>query len=481
MSSPVPTNNPLLEFLRRYDRDSVLMVREVLGADPDPWQVEVLRAYDRRERNITIRSGHRVGKSTLLSWIALHHLLCRFPQKTLATAPTEAQLFDVLVAELHTWIKKLPESIQELLEVQTDRIALKFSPKESFFRARTARPEKPEAVQGMHSENVLVLCDEASGIDDTIFKAIRGSAAAENITTILTGNPLKRTGHFFDTHNKMRRKGGEDKRSGTWLAFHISSLDSKRVSREFIEEIREQYGENHNEWRIRVLGEFPIAEAEVIIPLDLIEPAVGRDIRVVATWREVWGLDVAAGGDDRSVLARRRVKVLVEKPRAWYKLESMQVVGKVKELWDSLPASERPAGIYIDAVIWGGGVAHRLAEMGLPAFAINVSEMPAVDPDRHKNIRTQLWFAAREWFRARDCTLPPGCESLIEELASQPYKIIDSTGKTLATPKKLVKKELGRSPDEGDAFILTFAHGTAADGGTGSNWSTPLARPVSVV
>jgi hypothetical protein len=50
-------------WVERYQPDPVLFVQEVLGVDPDPWQVKFLQAIARGDRKISVRSGHGVGKS----------------------------------------------------------------------------------------------------------------------------------------------------------------------------------------------------------------------------------------------------------------------------------------------------------------------------------------------------------------------------------------------------------------------------------
>ena len=56
--------NVFSQWVQRYQPDPVLFVREVLGVDPDPWQVNFLGAIARGDRKIRVRSGHGVGKST---------------------------------------------------------------------------------------------------------------------------------------------------------------------------------------------------------------------------------------------------------------------------------------------------------------------------------------------------------------------------------------------------------------------------------
>ena len=96
--------NPLEEFARAYYSDPVKFVREMLGVEPLPYQIEFLEALANGERKISIRSGHGTGKSTAASWAMLWFMLLRFPNKVVVTAPTSGQLFDALFAELKRWL-----------------------------------------------------------------------------------------------------------------------------------------------------------------------------------------------------------------------------------------------------------------------------------------------------------------------------------------------------------------------------------------
>ena len=44
--------NVFIQWVERYQPDPVLFVREVLGVDPDPWQVKFLVAIARGDRKI---------------------------------------------------------------------------------------------------------------------------------------------------------------------------------------------------------------------------------------------------------------------------------------------------------------------------------------------------------------------------------------------------------------------------------------------
>lgn len=189
--------------MSRYRDDPVLFVKEVLGADPLPYQAEFLNAIANNERKISVRSGHGTGKSTSASWAMLWFLMLRFPNKVVVTAPTSGQLFDALFAELKRWINELPEQLGSMLVVKSDRIELSSAPSEAFISARTSRAETPEALAGVHSENVLLVVDEASGVPEKVFEAAAGSMSGHSATTILLSNPTRSSGTFYESQTRM--------------------------------------------------------------------------------------------------------------------------------------------------------------------------------------------------------------------------------------------------------------------------------------
>lgn len=463
ISSPASTANPFAEFLDRYHDDPVLFVREVFGVEPDPWQAELLMAVARGERRITVRSGHGVGKTTALAWLICWWILTRFPQKTVATAPTSAQLFDALAAEVKAWLGKLPTGLQ-LFEIKSERIELREAPDESFVSFKTSRAETPEALAGVHSANVLLLGDEASGIPEQVFEAAAGSMSGHSATTVLAGNPVRTSGLFYDTHNKL---------ADLWRTIKVSCADCSRVSADFINDMARRYGEKSNAYRVRVLGEFPLADDDTVIPFELMATALSRDVKPKLV-RDVWGLDVARFGADRTALAKRTGNVLREPVKTWAGLDLMETAGRVKAEWDMTTVSERPSEICVDVIGLGAGVCDRLRELGLPARGVNVAESPAMG-ERFMNLRAELYWQTREWFAARDCNLA-GDAALGNELVIVKYKFT-SSGKIQIESKADIKKRGHPSPDIADAFVLTFA-GAAVSATHGSANSTSWAKPL---
>ena len=461
------SENPFEEMIARYGltpEGPGLFVREILGAVPENYQEDLLQAVGGGKRKISVRSGHGTGKTTSLSWSMIWFLLFRYPCKVVVTAPTSAQLYDALFAELKRWINELPPALQSLVEAKTDRIELIAAPSEAFISARTSRAEQPEALAGVHSDNVMLVIDEASGVPEQVFEAASGSMSGHNAVTILAGNPTRTTGTFYETHNRL---------ADHWHTLHWSCVESSRVSDEFVEEMKTRYGEDSSAYRIRVLGEFPLGDDDTIIPLYLADAAKGRDVEASPTTKTVWGLDVARFGSDRSALAKR-VGPIITEVETWKGLDLMQTVGRVKAQYDGLMSADRPAEILVDVIGLGSGVHDRLRELGLPARAVNVSEAPAFG-NTYNNLRTELIFRFRGWLETRGSRLPNDGE-LIAELTSIRYSF-GSNGKMKAESKDDMRRRGLRSPDKADAVFLTFAGDAATSlGAPTGNWSKPIRR-----
>jgi phage terminase large subunit len=464
----------LATFLQRYKNNRRAFVREVLGVTSvEKWQDDVLLALDQGETRISIRSGHGVGKTALLAWVNIHFLFTRYPAKVAVTAPSATQLFDALAAEVKIWLKRLETNFPvfaDTFDTTSDRIFLADEPEAVFLTYRTSRKENPEALQGIHSDNVLLVADEASGVHDNVFEAASGSMSTPGAITILAGNPTRANGFFYKTHTAFRH---------IWKCFKVACFDSKRVDTKYIDEER-AYGVDSNRYRIRVLGEFPKGDDDTLIGRDFVESAIGRKIEAPRGEPVYWGVDVARSlFRDASALCKRKGPVLLEKVQCKHYADTMQVVGWIVNEWHNTPPKDRPEAIFVDVIGFGAGVCDRLLELDLPAVAVNVGENPATLTKAVK-LRDELWLKARDWFMTRTVSIPDDPE-LIEELCA-PTVVYQSNGNAKVESKDELRARgvlEGKSPDRADAFCLTFARTGAVIAGamTGATRSKgPLRR-----
>jgi hypothetical protein len=394
----------------------------------------------------------------------LWFLLLRFPNKVVVTAPTSGQLFDALFAELKRWVNELPPAIKAMLTVKSDRIELVAAPSEAFISARTSRAETPEALAGVHSDNVMLVVDEASGVPEQVFEAAAGSMSGHSAVTIMLSNPTRSSGTFFESQTRL---------SGSWWTRRWSCVESPLVSGEFVDEMRLRYGEDSNAFRIRVLGEFPTADDNTIIPFHLAESAMHRDIEMTPGLQPIWAIDPARFGSDRTAFCKRVGNVITE-ITSWQGLDLMQTVGRVMAEYESLPISQRPSEILVDSIGVGGGVVDRLRELGAPVRGVNVSEVPSMGKT-YNNLRTELWFKTKAWLEDRSCKIPDN-DALVADLTGIRYSFT-SSGKMQAESKDAMKRRGLKSPDLADAVCLTMASDAiTALSGKRSVWGKPLRR-----
>ena len=437
----------ITERLRIWHKSPRKFVEQGLNVKPEKWQIKAMEAIRDNDR-VAIKSGHGVGKSALLAWTILWWLLTRHPAKIACTAPTSHQLDDVLWGEVSKWSRQLPEGLKSLISVTSEKVFLNADPRQSFAVARTARKEKPEAFQGFHSDNMLFIADEASGVEPIIFEVAEGVMTEEGAKTLLTGNPTRTSGVFYDCFHKMREY---------WKCLSVPCKESTRVKPLYYEQMEKKYGIDSNVYRVRVLGDFPRDDDDSVIPLSAVEASIGRDVQVPDSEPVVWGLDVARFGSDKTALAIRKGRILVGKIDKWQGKDLMQTCGIIFNKYEKAKKfkPECPKEILVDSIGIGAGVVDRLREMGLPARGVNVAEAASIDT-MYNRLRDELWFQVRDWFLSQEVAIEDD-EELIAELTTVKYAYTN-LGKLKVEAKDEMKKRGLHSPDLADAVCLSFAY-----------------------
>ena len=370
-------------------------------------------------------------------------LFCFKDTKIPCTAPTSPQLKAVLLPEIRKLISGIPDKIKQYfpVEAQTDRVIMG----DNMAIMRTSDEYRPEAMQGYHSNNIMLIADEAPGVPDAIFLAGAGVMSEDGAVTILIGNPTRGSGYFFDCFHKN---------SDMWWTLTVSAFDSPRVSKEFIEDMKRQHGENSFEFKTRVMGEFSFEDSGIIIPRPWINEAMNRYVEPDSDWI-IWGFDVS-DGRDKSALARRCGNRLLG-IHSWGGKEVLQSVGMVADWYWECDDKDKPDEICVDAIGMGATAAQRLAEVlkGEPVkiTKVNVALTGSQVGERFVSHRVELWDRARKWFESGLVSLPPTATTLAAQLSSVEWEVKDSNGKWAIVDKKAG----GGSPDQADAFLLTYS------------------------
>lgn len=435
-----------------YQKNPVLFAKEVCSYNPDEWQRNVLMDIAGYTK-VSVRSGHGVGKTSVEAIVLLWFLSCfRFP-KVIATAPTRQQLNDILWSEVEKWRSKSP-LLQELLTWTKTYVYMKGYEKRWFAVAKTA--SEPENMQGFHEENMLIIVDEASGVEDDIMEAILATLSGKNNKLLMCANPTRTTGTFYDSHNRDR---------GMYKCHRVSSLDSTRTNKENIAAFIRKYGEHSNVVKVRVYGDFPAQEDDVFLPLPLIEQTVVNEIDTEKIYKITMGVDVARYGDDETIIATN-VGGIIDIPVVRHGQSLMTTVGDIvmqyKRLIKEYPNYKGVITANIDDTGLGGGVTDRLEEVKieerltrLEIVPVNFGSKPPQDgsEDRYQDISTYMWATLKTLMENKEVSIVND-EELVAQLSVRKYSIT-STGKIMLESKKAMKDRGIKSPDRGDAVVLS--------------------------
>ena len=97
-----------MEILMKCAEDPRQFVRYMFGAKPTAQQDQILAAMRFPGAHVTVRSGHGIGKSSVMAWLILWFVLFNKDCKVPCTAPSGHQLKDVLWSEVANWHQKMP-------------------------------------------------------------------------------------------------------------------------------------------------------------------------------------------------------------------------------------------------------------------------------------------------------------------------------------------------------------------------------------
>ena len=434
-------------------------------AGPEPWQRELLDRIGKRLVSVdgavreAVASGHGIGKSALVSWIILWAISTCTDTRGVVTANTEGQLRTKTWPELTKWHAL---SINRgWFNCTATAIYSVLSGHDRTWRvdAITWSENNTEAIAGLHNKGkrAFAIFDEASAIPDTIFETIEGALTDANTELLwcIFGNPTVSTGRFRECF-----AGGRF--AHRW---HHNQIDSRSVSftkKEQIAEWVNDYGEDSDFVRVRVRGIFPRAGDLQFIDSERVEFAMKRELVKDDGAPLVMGVDVARSlaGDQSVIRFRRGLDARSIPPVKMRIPDLMQVAARVAEQIDA----HSPDAVFVDATGLGSGVVDRLMQLGYRMvqgvnFAERVEQGVAGSGGvLYANMRAKMWGGAKDW--CKNGCLPPDDRELQSDLTGVNYGY-DANNAVLLEKKDDMKKRRLASPDDGDAFALTFAYPVA--------------------
>lgn len=196
--------------------DPVLFARRA-GVEPDPWQADVLRSTARR---LLLNAARQSGKSSTTALVALHTALYRAGALVLVLSPSERQskeFFRKVVDVYGALGRPVPPESETTLWLELEggsRVV--------------ALPGKEGKIRGFSGVDLLVV-DEASRVDDSLYYAIRPMLAVSGGRLLTLSTPWGRRGWWHDAW----ANGGP-----SWQRVEVPATLCPRIPADFLEEER---------------------------------------------------------------------------------------------------------------------------------------------------------------------------------------------------------------------------------------------------
>jgi hypothetical protein len=144
------------------------------------------------QNQIRVEAGHTIGKTKMASGIVNHFFDCFAPSIIYTFAPTRKQIHDLLWKEIKTDRagKGLPGRI---LDLALDRGPDHFA---NGMATNNAGGTGTERVQGQHGKYLMFILDEAEGIADYVWDAIKSMMSGGIAIVLMLANPRTRFSRF---------------------------------------------------------------------------------------------------------------------------------------------------------------------------------------------------------------------------------------------------------------------------------------------
>lgn len=484
------------------------LCKKVFGARLWAAQREIMQQLSSR-RFVTVRSGRKAGK-TEMGALAVLSFIYTSKCVVLTTAPTGRQVRDVLWQRIGSMWSKA-KTRWPALPGELGTIRLSIAPEHYALGIATNSPDR---FQGWHAgvrlpddvdieetdgdevdverlkreaeigdKRLVVIIDEAAGVDDAVYRAIEGSLSGPNVHVLLTANPTidAESDHFF------ARSFQNGKR---WHRIRISACDDDApdpvpydsfhvapdwlADKEWVDQMRGEWGVDSPLWSAYVLGKFPeqSLERRFVTKGMLIAAAEAQMPEVSSVGQIHIGVDIARQGADESVATLWWNGVLKEQI-AWRLPDLMQTANKIVELanqWGFKGEMVPARNIHIDCVGMGSGVLDRLRQLGFYVDGVDFGSGAKYDWKEltgqmiFSDRKSELHWVAKRLLEERKISIPQKFPELWRQSQWARYDFEDSAkGTRIALHrddgKDGLRERYGRSPDQWDSAIIGLSRG----------------------
>ena len=426
-------------------------VGELENQSIEDWQKDILVDLEnglisvQEAIQIAVASGHGIGKSALVAWIILWALSTMEDTRGVVTANTATQLATKTWPELAVWHRRF--IARHWFTLTATAIYSSNTKFERTWRMDAIPWSKTtaEAFAGLHNKGkrVVLIFDEASSIDDSIWEVSEGALtdSGTELIWLAFGNPTRNRGRFYDAFHKFKHR---------WVTRQIDSRTVKITRKEKLKKWADDYGEDSDFFRVRCRGEFPKIGDRQFISQDMVEAARRVELTLPSYQSSpgILTLDSAWTGGDEIVCGFRRglfFKI------CWVQAKNENDIDLARRL-ASTEAEMKADAVCIDQG-YGTGVYSYGREMNRNWMLIPFGGAP-LRKDLYKNKRAEMYGEGREWLKNGGQL--PDDPALAEQIAC-PEQVFRDDGLIQLEAKEDIIDRLGYSPGRGDAWALSFA------------------------
>ncbi|MCR8696994.1 MULTISPECIES: hypothetical protein [Campylobacter] len=307
--------------------------------------------------------------------------------------------------------------------------------------------DRPENIEGLGYD--LIILNEAGII-------LKNPKLWDNsISPMLIDNPHSRAiiggvpkgkNKFFDlVNNSIKSVSG-------WEHFQFSSFDNSLLDKDEIKRlITELGGENSEVVRQEIFGEFVDGSSNLLISYDELIKAFEKNNEFERVNAEIWALDVARFGDDKSVLAMKNANNIY-KMKSFIKLNTLELANEIKIAYYN--AQVKPSVIFVDTTGVGAGVYDFLSSANLPVSEAIMSAKPL--SDEYKNKRAEMYFRFAKVLKHLNISVADEFKEALKRQVNMIEYFYNDKDKFQIISKDNIKKLYSSSPDELDALAMLF-------------------------
>ena len=429
-------------------------VKHLLGVNQWEGQKRVVRSLQ-KHRRLAVMSGHKVGKTHLIGSLVNVLLPLYGKARIITSASTGDQLTENVWGEIRDQRSNARRDLGGILMPQANE--WRMGP---HWYAKGIATKDPDSFQGKHSEQgiVVVVLDECQAIDRKIVTAAKSMTSDLNGYLMAIANPTIPSGWFYDACTS----------DPTWHVEKLSCYDHPNIVEgrkvmpgPTMDLIRTFEGTPDEGPRLR--GEFNEEGGDRLITMASLRGVMSVLASQLEKDRPHMGVDIADQGGDECVAVVSKGSRVVHQ-ESWIskgKDGLMQTAGRIRQVAHEHEVAAEDA--HVDGIGVGAGVVARLHESGFPCDDVQFGAGPVGDwAELHgdyiefANRRAELYWTARVLIEQQKVEIPERFREIHADLAAPGWGFL-SDRKVKIEAKDKIKERIGRSPDCGDAFVLSLS------------------------